>query len=71
MALVTADGAVALVVVDMEASTDPREIAVRGRRSRVWREFEFDAMAVLAALLRKHGLADVAHRRRDGLSAGR
>ena len=71
MALVTADGADALVVVDMEASTIRAQIAVGRQRSRVWREFEFDAMAVLAALLRKHGLADCADRRRDGLPAGR
>jgi Xaa-Pro dipeptidase len=57
MALVTADGQVALVSVDMEASTirakagDRVEIAV-------WREFAFEAMAVLADLLRRHGLAD-------------
>ena len=57
MALVTADGAVALVVVDMEASTI-RAKSPPGTEIAVWREFEFDAMAVLAALLRKHGLAD-------------
>jgi len=57
MALVTADGAVALVVIDMEASTI-RAKSPSGTEIAVWREFEFDAMAVLAALLRKHGLAD-------------
>jgi Xaa-Pro dipeptidase len=57
MALVTADGAVALVVVDMEASTI-RAKSAPGMEIAVWREFEFDAMDVLAALLRKHGLAD-------------
>ena len=57
MALVTADGAVALVVVDMEASTI-RAKSPPGTEIAVWREFEFDAMNVLATLLRKHGLAD-------------
>src|SRR5262250_2743600 len=55
MALVTADGAVALVVVDMEASTIRAKSP--GTEITVWREFEFDAMRVLAELLRKHGLA--------------
>src|ERR1700756_3274602 len=56
MALVTADGAVALLVVDMEAST----IRARapGTEIAVWREFAFDAMPVLADLLRRHGLAE-------------
>ena len=57
MALVTAGGAVALVVVDMEAST-VRAKSPPGTEIAVWREFEFDAMRVLAELLRKHGLAD-------------
>jgi Xaa-Pro dipeptidase len=56
MALVTADAAVALVIVDMEASTI-RAKSPPGTEIAVWREFEFDAMAVLADLLRKHGLA--------------
>jgi ectoine hydrolase len=56
MALVTADAVVALVVVDMEASTI-RAKSPPGTEIAVWREFEFDAMAVLAELLRKHGLA--------------
>src|SRR4051795_8659009 len=56
MALVTASGAVALVVVDMEASTI-RAKSPPGTEIAVWREFEFDAMAVLAGLLRKHGPA--------------
>jgi Xaa-Pro dipeptidase len=56
MALVTADAAVALAVVDMEASTI-RAKSPPGTEIAVWREFEFDAMAVLADLLRKHGLA--------------
>ena len=57
MALVTADGAVALVVVDMEASTI-RAKSPPGTEIAVWREFKFDAMEVLAELLRKHGLAN-------------
>src|SRR5215471_9285557 len=56
MALTTADGAVALAVVDMEANTI-RAKAPAGTEIAVWREFKFDAMAVLADLLRKHGLA--------------
>src|SRR3954452_21122981 len=56
MALVTAAGTVALVVVDMEASTI-RAKSPPGTEIAVWREFKFDAMAVLAELLRKHGLA--------------
>src|SRR5258705_6208224 len=57
MALVTAAGTVALVVVDMEASTI-RAKAPPGTEIAVWREFKFDAMSVLADLLRKHGLAN-------------
>jgi Xaa-Pro dipeptidase len=57
MALVTNDGTVALAVVDMEASTI-RAKSPPGTEIAVWREFEFDAMSVLAELLRKHGLAD-------------
>ena len=56
MALVTADAAVALVVVDMEASTI-RAKSPPGIEIAVWREFSFDAMSVLADLLRRHGLA--------------
>jgi Xaa-Pro aminopeptidase len=56
MALVTADGRTALVSVDMEASTI-RAKATSGTEIAVWREFKFDAMTVLADLLRKHGLA--------------
>jgi Xaa-Pro dipeptidase len=56
MALVTADAATALVVVDMEANTI-RSKAPQGTKIAVWREFKFDAMHVLAELLRKHGLA--------------
>jgi Xaa-Pro aminopeptidase len=55
-ALVTADGRTALLVVDMEASTI-RAKAPPGTEIAVWREFRFDAMEVLADLLRKHGLA--------------
>src|SRR5437660_6200248 len=55
MALVTADGATALLAVDMEAST----IRARapGTEVAVWREFQFDAMPVLADLLTRHKLA--------------
>ena len=55
MALVTADGAAALLAVDMEAST----IRARapGAEVAVWREFQFDAMPVLADLLTRHQLA--------------
>ena len=56
MAVVTADGRKALVSVDMEASTI-RAKAPAGTEIAVWREFKFDAMEVLADLLRKHGLA--------------
>jgi Xaa-Pro aminopeptidase len=55
MALVTNDEAVALLVVDMEEST----IRARAPHNEiaVWREFKFEAVPVLAALLAKHGLA--------------
>jgi len=56
MALVTADGTVALVVVDMEASTI-RAKSPPGTEIAVWHEFKLDAMNALAELLRKHGLA--------------
>src|SRR5712691_7348082 len=56
MALVTADGKAALAVVDMEASTI-RAKAGEGVEVAVWREFAFEAMAVLADLLMRHGLA--------------
>jgi Xaa-Pro dipeptidase len=56
MALVTADRRAALAVVDMEASTI-RARAGEGVEVAVWREFAFDAMAVLADLLTRHGLA--------------
>ena len=56
MALVTRRGRFALVSVDMEASTI-RAKAPPGTEVAVWREFSFDAMEVLADLLRKHHLA--------------
>lgn len=55
MAVVTADGQTALVSVDMESST-VRAKAPPGTEIAVWREFKFDAMNVLADLLRRHGL---------------
>jgi Xaa-Pro dipeptidase len=57
MALVRADGETSLVVVDMEANTI-RSKAPAGTEIAVWREFNFEAMKVLADVLRKHGLAD-------------
>ncbi len=56
MALISADGSAALAVVDMEANTI-RSKAPAGTEIAVWREFNFDAMPVLADLLRKHGLS--------------
>src|SRR5712672_648167 len=56
MALVTADGKTALIVVDMEASTIRAKAPARTEVA-VWREFQFDAMQVLADVLEKHGLA--------------
>jgi Xaa-Pro aminopeptidase len=56
MAVVTADAKVALAVVDMEASTI-RAKAGAGAEVAVWREFAFDAMAVLADVLERHDLA--------------
>jgi Xaa-Pro dipeptidase len=56
MALVTADGTTALVVVDMEANTI-RAKAPAGTEIAVWREFKFDAMTVMADVLHKRGLA--------------
>jgi len=54
MALVTADGAVSLLVIDMEAST----IAAKapGADIAVWKEFSFDCMQVLSDLLKRRGL---------------
>src|SRR3954470_22782712 len=57
MAMVTSDSKVALAVVDMEANTI-RAKAPAGTEIAVWREFQFDAMNVLAEMLRKHGLAE-------------
>ena len=57
MALVTAKGTIALVVVDMEANT-VRSKAPPKTEIVVWREFSFDAMKVLADLLHNHGLAN-------------
>lgn len=54
MALVTRDGSVALLVVDMEASTIRAKAP--GIEIAVWREFSFEATRVLADLLRQHGL---------------
>jgi len=56
IAVVTADGKAALAVVDMEESTI-RARAGEGVEIAVWREFKFDAMAVLADLMTRHGLA--------------
>jgi Xaa-Pro aminopeptidase len=56
MALVAADGKTSLVSVDMEQSTI-RAKAPPGTEIVVWREFQFDAMHVLADLLHKHKLA--------------
>src|SRR5215467_2536444 len=56
MALVTANAATALVVVDMEANTI-RAKSPEGTEIAIWCEFKFDAMQVLADLVRKHGLA--------------
>jgi ectoine hydrolase len=56
MAVVTAEGRAALVAVDMEASTI-RAKAPPGTEIAVWREFKFDAMSVLADVLRRHDLA--------------
>jgi Xaa-Pro aminopeptidase len=56
MAIVTADGQIALLTVDMEEST-VRSNAAAGTDIRVWGEFTDNAMAVLADLLRDLGLA--------------
>lgn len=56
MALVTVDGNVALLAVDMEAST------IRSKAPDtelvVWQEFQFNAMEVLAELLKQHNLSN-------------
>src|SRR5262250_1406486 len=56
IALVTADGQTSLVSVDMESSTI-RAKAPGGTEIAVWREFQFDAMNVLADLIDRHRLA--------------
>src|SRR5437773_7433179 len=61
MAVVTAEGRAALVAVDMEASTI-RAKAPPGTEIAVWREFKFDAMSVLADVLRRHDLASSRNR---------
>jgi hypothetical protein len=53
IALVTANGRISPVSIDIEASTISAE-ALSGREIAVWREFKFEAMQVLAHLLRKH-----------------
>jgi Xaa-Pro dipeptidase len=57
MALVTADGACSLLVIDMEAST------IRAKAPEadiaVWKEFSFNCMQELAALLQRHKLSAV------------
>jgi ectoine hydrolase len=58
IALVTADGATSLVVVDMEANTIRSKAPAGTDIAAVWREFKFEAMKVLADSLRKRGLAD-------------
>ena len=55
MAVVTADGQTSLVSVDMEHST-LRAKAPPGAEIAVWREFQFDAMAVLADVLNNRRL---------------
>src|SRR5215813_7812404 len=55
IALVTADGQTALVSVDMEHSTI-RAKAPPGTEIAVWREFQFDAMTVLADVLNRSRL---------------
>jgi Xaa-Pro aminopeptidase len=56
IAVTTADGASALVVVDMEANTI-RSNAPPGTNIAVWSEFKFDAMNVLARVLAEHHLS--------------
>ena len=55
MALVTADGACSLLVIDMEASTIRAKAP--GANIAVWKEFSFNCMQELAALLKRHGLS--------------
>ena len=54
MALVTRDGGVALCVVDMEETT--MRAKAPDTDIAVWKEFQFDAIAVLADLLGRQGL---------------
>ena len=56
MAVVTADGQASLVSVDMEHSTI-RAKAPPGTEIAIWREFQFDAIKVLAEVLNKCRLA--------------
>jgi ectoine hydrolase len=55
MALVTADGACSLLVIDMEASTIRAKAP--GADIAVWKEFSFNCMQELAALLKRRGLS--------------
>ena len=55
MVLVEADGAAAIVAVDMEETTVRKQAP--GVDIRIWGEFSDDPMAVLAGLLREKGLA--------------
>ncbi len=55
MVLVEADGAAAIVAVDMEETTVRKQAP--GVDIRIWGEFSDDPMAVLADLLREKGLA--------------
>jgi Xaa-Pro aminopeptidase len=55
MAIVTADGKVSLLAVDMEASTIRAKAP--GVDVAVWKEFQFDAMQVLADALKARGLS--------------
>jgi Xaa-Pro dipeptidase len=55
MALVTADGACSLLVIDMEASTIRAKAP--GADIAVWKEFSFNCMQELASLLKRHGLS--------------
>ena len=59
----------ALLVVDMEATHDPRQER-RTPTSRSGAEFTFDAMQVLADLLERRGLAAARIGHRDRLPAG-
>jgi Xaa-Pro dipeptidase len=56
IAVVTADGKAALVVVDMEATTIRAKVGTSTDIA-VWHEFKYDAMAVLAGVIERLGLA--------------